>query len=242
MTYLNQSTLDSISREAFQKTHPFPWTNPQGFVTDEGFDALLKTLPDVGIFESSFGMERAYGQKPHDRYELKYRDGLPISKEWQSFLDELAGSKYRAWISKLLGRNDFSLRFQWQYSFNGCSVSPHCDSRNKLASHLFYLNTPENWKIEWGGQTLILNDQGAFPPESAPKLEDFKGSQAAEVFGNRSLFFERTDRSWHAVSELTSPPEAMRKIFTVIVEKKPTLFEKIARKLKYFLVSSDKQG
>jgi len=234
MTYLNQQALDSITTEAFNNARLFPWTNPKGLIDDTGFNDLLRTMPDVSLFEKSIGMSRAYGQKPHDRYELKYKEDAPVSKEWQMFIEELSGPRYRAWLARLLGTNDFNLRYQWQYSFNGCSVSPHCDSPNKLGSHIFYFNTPEDWKLEWGGQTLLLDDGGKFPPQSAPDLSEFKGKLAADVFDNRSLFFKRTDRSWHAVSELTSPKDAMRKIFTVIIERKPTLWQKIQAKLKSF--------
>lgn len=231
MTYLNQDVLAAIDARTFQATKPYPWVNPRGIITDAGFAELVASLPDVSLFEKSIGMERAYGQKPHDRYELKYHPGVILSPAWQSYIDELSGPIYRAFLARLLGTNDFGLRFQWQYSFRGCSVSPHCDSRNKLGSHIFYFNTRDNWKDEWGGRTLLL-DGGAFLPESAPVLSSFKGQIATEVFGNRSLLFERTDRSWHAVSELTSPDGAMRKIFTVIIEKKPTSFGKMMTKAK----------
>ena len=232
MKYLNLQPLNALSAQSFTATKPFPWTNPRGMLTEEGFKALMETLPDVSLFEKSFGMERAYGQKPHDRYELKYTENVPLSPAWSAFLSDLESPEYHAEIARLFGTDRFSLRFQWQYSFNGCSVSPHCDSPNKLGTHIFYMNTPENWKEEWGGQTLILDDGGKFDPASAPLLSEFRAQTAAEVFGNRSLLFLRTDRSWHAVSELVSPPEAMRKIFTVIMERTPTVLEKAARKLK----------
>jgi hypothetical protein len=42
-------------------------------------------------------------------------------------------------------------------------VSPHCDSPKKLGSHIFYLNTKEDWDPSWGGETLILDDGGRLP-------------------------------------------------------------------------------
>lgn len=232
MKYLDISVLQAIPTGAFKNTKPFPWANPQGVLTESGYLELIRTLPDVSLFEKSIGMERAYGQKPHDRYELKYKDGIILSSAWTQFLLELNSPEYHAEIARLFGTDRFTLRYQWQYSFAGCSVSPHCDSRNKVGTHIFYMNTPENWKDEWGGRTLILDDGGAFPTESAPALSEFKSQTAAEVFGNRSLVFERTDRSWHAVSELISPEGAMRQIFTVVMDRTPSLFEKISRKAK----------
>jgi hypothetical protein len=74
MKYLNIEALRNISREAFGKMSPYPWLNLHEFITPERFDELLATLPDVSIFEKSFNVERTYGQKPHDRYELRYSD------------------------------------------------------------------------------------------------------------------------------------------------------------------------
>lgn len=235
MKYLNLSALQAISTGAFKSTKPFPWANPRGALTVEGYLELIHTLPGVSLFEKSIGMERAYGQKPHDRYELKYREGLPLSPAWAEFLNELNSPEYHAEIARLFGTDRFTLRYQWQYSFAGCSVSPHCDSRNKVGTHIFYMNTAENWKDEWGGRTLILDDGGVFPPESAPALSEFKSQTAAEVFGNRSLLFERTDRSWHAVSELVSPEGAMRQIFTVVMDRTPSVTERIHQRLKAIL-------
>ena len=40
----------------------------------------------------------------------------------------------------------------------GVEVSPHCDSKHKLGSHLFYFNDSSEWDPSWGGETLILED------------------------------------------------------------------------------------
>lgn len=228
MKYLTLEPLKSVSAEAFQKTKPYPWANPEGLFSGDGFAELCKTLPDVSLFEKSFGMERKHGQKPHDRYELKYHSGLALSPSWTALLQELQGPEYRKELERLFKTADFSLRFQWQYSFRGCSVSPHCDSAQKVGSHIFYFTTPRDWSEAWGGQTLILDDEGAFNSESAPDSGAFPSRITAKTMGNRSLLFQRTPHSWHAVEELRSPEGAMRKIFTVIIDKKPSLKRKIS--------------
>jgi hypothetical protein len=48
----------------------------------------------------------------------------------------------------------------WHYTPAGKSVSPHCDSFNKIGSQIFYFSTPEDWDRSWGGETVILDDKG----------------------------------------------------------------------------------
>lgn len=238
MKYLNIKALENVSEKEFVNASPYPWVNLDKSLIAKGFDDLLSSLPDVSMFEKSFNVERAYGQKSHDRYELMYADSLALSPSWKQFIEELSGASYRKGIGRLFNVKDFSLRFQWQYSFSGCSVSPHCDSRTKIGSHIFYFNTPDNWKEEWGGQTLVLDDEGKLDCDSAPELTAFKNKTAVKSIGNYSLLFARTDHSWHSVDVLNSPPGALRKIFTVVIEKKTTIGERIALRLKKLLSSA----
>ena|SRR3990167_4011489 len=232
MKYININKLAGASEKSFLKISPYPWLNLHELVTPEGFDELLGSLPDVSMFEKSFNLERSHGQKPHDRYELRYSDSLILSPAWKSFIEELSSAEYGAELKRLFGVKNFNIRFQWQYSFNGCSVSPHCDSRNKIGSQIFYLNTSDNWKEEWGGQTLVLDDGGKLNCDSAPDITQFHNKIAVRTLGNYSLLFARTDHSWHSVGALQSPPDVLRKIFTVIIERKPTLLNKIVVKIK----------
>jgi len=231
MKYLDLSGLKKLSRDTFKNTGPFPWVNPHGCISRSGFKELLETMPDVSIFEKSFNVDRSYGQKPHDRFELKYIPELKLSTAWQEFIDELYGTEYRNEIRRLFGTRNFSIRFQWQYSLVGCSVSPHCDSGSKAGSHIFYFNTPSDWKEEWGGQTLVLDDEGKLDCNSAPDLSMFGRKISTQTLGNYSLLFARTDHSWHMVGELRSPPNVLRKIFTVVIERKPSFSERLTRKL-----------
>jgi hypothetical protein len=50
MKYLDTEILDGIDARVFQQQEPFPWTNPQGCLTHEGFETLVATLPDVSQF------------------------------------------------------------------------------------------------------------------------------------------------------------------------------------------------
>ena len=117
----------------------------------------------------------------------------------------------------MFGTRLLQLNFHWHYTPNGCSVSPHCDAKRKLGSHIFYFNTTADWDPSWGGETLILDDRGRFPRNSAPRFEDFDVVIPGEALGNRSLLFARGDKSWHGVREIHCPAGAYRKVFIVVV-------------------------
>ena len=164
-----------------------------------------------------FGVERSHGQQAHDRYALEYRDDLDISPAWHAFVAELRGARYRQFLETLFGRGRFQLNFHWHYTPRGCSVSPHCDATRKLGSHIFYLNTPDDWRPEWGGETLILDDHGRLRPHSAPPFEAFDTAIAGQNLGNVSLLFKRQGNSWHGVRELRCPEGHYRKVFIVVI-------------------------
>jgi hypothetical protein len=220
MRYLDAERLRAVDVAAFRATKPYPYVNPKRLLTDQGFAALYENLPDLKLFNREFGIERSHGQAPHDRYALEYRDDLPISPHWHNFIAELRGLEYRRFMRQMYDTRFLSLTFHWHYAPNGCSVSPHCDAIRKLGSHIFYFNTEKDWKEEWGGQTLVLDDAGRFPRKSAPRFEDFDHEFAAEGMGNRSFIFARGDSSWHGVREINCPEGHFRRVFIVVVEDK----------------------
>jgi hypothetical protein len=220
MKFLNLDTLNALDERAFRTGKPFPTANPHGALTEEAFERLMATLPDPALFTSEFGVQRSHGQRPHDRLSLEYRADLPIDTAWHEFVAELCGLEYRRFLNRMFGRRGLALTFHWHYTPNGCSVSPHCDARRKLGSHLFYLNTSEDWDESWGGQTVALDDGGRFPYKSAPRFEDFDRMLASKTLDNRSFLFARTESSWHGVREIHCPPGAYRRVFIVVVEDK----------------------
>lgn len=219
MKYLNLQRMDEIHAEAFRSASPYPWINPQGLLTDEGQERLLETLPDVGMFERRFGQTRAHGQSSHDRFSLEYRPDLPVAKEWHEFVAELEGPEYQRFLRRMMATSWIRLSYHWHYTPNGCSVSPHCDNRRKLGSHIFYLNTEKDWDPAWGGETVILDDAGRFSRRSAPAFEDFVRTIPGQTLGNRSLLFARKARSWHGVREIRCPEGRMRKVFIVVINR-----------------------
>jgi len=217
MEYLNRACLDSIASEAFQGTQPYPWTNIEGVLTPEGFEALRETLPDVSLFNSMVGIKRAYGQAPHDRYLLHYRPNLEMAAPWKEFLAELQGEVYQSFLRRVLGPKTFIPTFEWYYAWQGCAVSPHCDAARKLATQIFYFNTHEDWDPTWGGQILILDSGRRFKTHSAPSFDELRAAATIDPIGNGSLLFERTPHSWHGVRPLQCPQGKLRKLFIVTI-------------------------
>ena len=160
MQYLNFDRFRAIDPAAFAATQPYPYINPEGLLTDEGYQSLLDNMPDVSQFEKKFGYERIAGQKPHDRYSLEYTSDLSVPRPWEEFIEELCSDDYRLTLARLYGARKINLRFHWHYTPNGCSVSQHTDSVREHGSQLFYFNREGEWDPAWGGDTLVLHDAG----------------------------------------------------------------------------------
>jgi len=215
MAYLDRDKLASLDAQAFRAAHPYPWAVIDELLTPGAYRRLVAALPQAEHFNPSFGRQRRHGQTSHDRYVLEYRKGTPLPAPWAELMEELQGDEYRGFVRRMLGIDRFLLNFHWHYTPRGCSVSPHCDAEWKLGSHIFYLNTPSDWAPEWGGETLVLDDDGHFAHDSAPAFEDFPRAHGSGPIGNRSLLFARTERSWHGVRPLRCPEGALRKVFII---------------------------
>ena len=230
MKYLDFDKLEALDTREYQQASPFPWWNPQGLLTQEGYHALLENLPGMDLFDETFGKERRAGQQPHDRYSLEYTPGTQVSKPWKEFIQELCSDRYRREIARLFGANKIEFRFHWHYTPTGATVSPHCDARREHGSHLFYFNDTQDWQPEWGGATLVLDDGGKLDYNSAPALDEFDRVIECDAFGNHSALLKRTDHAWHAVRKITCPEDKLRRIFIVVVNP-DSLFWKVRDKL-----------
>lgn len=218
MHYLDPEHIAPLSPEAFRTRQPYPWISIPAALTKEGFERLRNAMPDVELFDRKVGVKRGHGQAPHDRYILHYRPGMELPVAWEGFVTELLqGEAYQSFLRRMLGPQKFILTMEWYYAWRGCSVSPHCDARRKLATHIFYFNTEADWETNWGGQILMLDDGGRFQPHSAPNFEDLRVAATLIPRGNESLFFQRTEHSWHGVRPLQCPSDSLRKLFIVTV-------------------------
>ena len=229
MNYIDFELIEQFDPKVFQTQKPYPWWNPEGVLTVEGYQRLRETLPDVSMFDKKFGVQRSHGQYSHDRYALEYREGLELAEPWRDFIAELKGDRYRRFLCTLFGVRSVFLNFHWHYTPNGCSVSPHCDAKRKLGSHIFYFNTEDDWDPSWGGETLILDDNGRFPSKSAPAFEDFDQATSSVALGNRSLLFGRSGNSWHGVRAIHCPEGRLRKVFIAVINS-DTLMARLRRR------------
>lgn len=217
--YLDFERLYAQDARAFQTRAPYPWLNEAALLSAAGFQSLRESLPDVAQFERRFDHQRKFGQQAHDRYALEYDDKLDVAKPWTDFVAELRGKAYRDWLANMLGTRNYDLSFHWHYTPRGCSVSPHCDAKRKLGSHIFYFNTEDDWQEDWGGETCILDDGGRFDRRSNPAFENFDSSAASQALGNWSLLFVRRGNSWHGVREIRCPADELRKVFIVVINR-----------------------
>lgn len=218
--YLNWDRMADLDAAGFRGTKPYPWINPSGLITEEGYHELLETLPDVSTFDRYFGIKRSHGQSSHDRFALNYRPDLEIAEPWKRFTQEILSPEYTEFLRGLFDQEFVDLSLHWHYTPGGCSVSPHCDANHKLGSHIFYLNTAEDWQNDWGGETLILDDGGSFSRRSAPDFDDFESVTTSEAAGNRSLLFQRRGNSWHGVRPVRCPEGHYRKVFIVAINSR----------------------
>lgn len=233
-SFINYDLTTSFKASAFTTRSPFPWYNFHKFLTPQGFQKLYLDFPCLELFEKHSGIERAYGQRSHDRYYLAYessiyhQDGVPSEGKgivklkdlpitWQFFLNELETSTvYRSFIQSLLGVSDYRVRYAWHIGFNGSEVSPHIDSPDKIGTHILYFNTSEDWNADWGGSTLVLGEKqnAALNPD----FSDFKITLPTQTVDNHSFLFKNAPNGWHGVEPLTCPESAYRRLFNVIFE------------------------
>ena len=234
-TYLNHETLKTFNSEKFKSNQPFPWSNLQGFLTEEGFRSLYENFPSLDLFEQHSGIVRDNGQRPHNRYYLAYensiyhegddREGVvkfsDLPTVWQAFLTELIeGKPYSNFIKSVYDVSTYRVRFAWHVGFNGCEVSPHVDSPDKIGTHILYFNTSDDWLEDWGGEALVLN--GKQTAVLNPDYTDFTQAEVVQITDNHSFLFKNEPEAWHGVKPLTCPDGSYRRLFNIIFEFPPT--------------------
>lgn len=229
MKYLNFDVLNKIDAIKYQKNKPFPYIDIANVLYPNAYELLVKSVPDVSLFDEQFGIKRGYGQKSHDKYFLLYSNSIPVDTPWRELAEELHSKEYRRFIEKMfdIKPGTYNLVLSWHYMPRSSSISPHCDTARKIGSQLFYLNTSDSWNNKWGGQTLALDDRGEKDSNSGPEISEFSGVFKSKSIDNNSFIFTRTKHSWHAVDKIMCPQNRLRKMFSLVVNKKPTLFDTI---------------
>jgi SM-20-related protein len=113
----------------------------------------------------------------------------PLPAVWQEVVEDLLSPRYREALGAAIGRSlDGALMeanvWRWPHAAH---LGPHLDMKQKIVTHIFYLNA--GWNLWWGGCLRILNSQD----------EDDLVTEIPPRLGNASIVV-RSDRSWHAVS------------------------------------------
>ena len=228
----DQQAIQTFDDRAFTQRQPFPWYNFQSLLTDDMFAQLYDEFPSLDFFERHEGLPRKYGQRSHDRYYLAYEETIykdvereekgiirhaQLSPAWQAFIEGLQTDPgYRGFICRLLGVETVTARYAWHVATAGRSVSPHVDFKKKIGTHIFYFNTSQDWKLEWGGSTLVLSEKNY--EGLNPEISDFGQVDKVQVMDNRSFLFKNQPEAWHAVDTINCPPNTYRRIFNVIFE------------------------
>lgn len=240
--YLNEKITGNFSAAALKAQRPYPWRAFDELLTPDAFEQLWRDFPPLEKFEKHEGLERGYGQRPHNRYYLGYResnyhpagyqghgviqrDELPES--WRSFLDQIETGAYRAFLESALETRRLTFQCAWHVAVTGSEVSPHKDTLRKRGIHLFYFNPPHAWDTAWGGETLILG--GKRVPRENPDFSDFDEVIPVPMMGNRSLLIRNAANAWHGVRPLACPEGRFRRLFAVIAEGEETLAARLIR-------------
>ena len=231
-SFINYQLLKSFNKNSFIQNEPFPWYGFQDCLTSEGFQQLCQDFPSLKLFEKHEGLERLYGQRPHNRYYLAYETSIydqldrqdkgvvryqELPESWQMFMDELETSQdYRDFIKSLFEVSDFQVRYAWHIGVTNSEVSPHRDSQQKIGTHILYFNTSDDWDSAWGGSTLVLG--GKSTKTMNPNFSDFTTVMSTQLTNNHSFLFKNTPNAWHGVKPLNCPEGKYRRLFNVIFE------------------------
>ena len=230
--FINYKYLQSFTKEKFLENQPFPWYDFADFLTLEGFQRLMQDFPPLQLFEKHEGLERVYGQRPHDRYYLAYETSVyrqiehqdkgiveykKLPMTWQMFVEELETSKmYQNFIKSLFEVEEFRVRYAWHVGVTNSEVSPHRDAEQKIGTHIFYFNTDDDWKTDWNGSTLVLGNKQK--DKMNPDFSDFTTAIPTQLTNNHSFLFKNTPNAWHGVKPLACPEGKYRRLFNVIFE------------------------
>jgi len=226
--FLDVDVLESFPMDEFLAQRPFPWWSIEAALRPEKFAELHAAYPSLDLFDWHESRDRAYGQRPHNRYYTAYRNPLYSPYEghvkedfpevWQRFLTELETSDdYQRFLVRVAGHPDLNLRYTFHVAKTGSEVSPHLDKPRKVSTHIFYFNTVDDWDPAWGGATIVLDGKRSDNP--APDYSDFTDARRVDNLGNRSFIFRNTEDAWHGVPPMVCPEGHYRRLFNVVAER-----------------------
>lgn len=230
MAFLDQDVLAAARQADLDASRPFPWLALERVVTDDGFAQLVADYPPRSLFIWHEGRRGQHYVRPQDRWFLAYEpdqpsapgsarfEDLPVT--WQRFIDELQHDPaYRELLARMTGDRAARPTFNWHVGVTGSEVCPHRDKDSKVATHVMYFNTPDDWNREWGGSMEVLDECRA--GVDYPDFDDFAAVTTVDTLGNRSFLFRNTPEAWHGVRPLTCPEGRERRLFNVVLMGQP---------------------
>lgn len=190
-------------------TEPYQWVYYESLIIQPSLQQLIENFPTEGYeHRHSLRDDKSYRMLHRTIFDNRksqeiYTEGM--SEIWVQFISSLISPEYIGRLSNHLNHDlrpyGIELNF-WQYE-NGGWLSPHTDKVEKVVSQLFYFN--ESWDRNWGGSFRVLNSNDI----NDCHTEIFPGQ------GN-SIILIRSDNSWHAVTEQSSPDEISRRVLQLI--------------------------
>lgn len=201
--------LDAI-RNSVMREYPYRWIFFDNLIPKPQLLELLNSFPQEIFGDKSQRIILDQGasvdqgaEKFYDPIKNKYYvDPCPnLSNVWQTLVDELLSSSYRACIAKLTGLNleQHVIRISLSRldSTANNRLEPHMDSWfvNRMDSgmtltHLFYFS--KDWDTEWGGSLQLLKNE-----QRESVFQDIAPSN-----GN-SVLFLCSDNAWHVVTPIS---------------------------------------
>ena len=184
---------------------PYEWALTEHALDAGRAGALIDTFPTQDFWQiAGHDGEKSYTYDARPLVILgadRAPNLAPLSNAWQEAVDDLLSPRYREALGEALGTSlDGALMEAnvWRWP-NAAHLGPHLDMRQKLATHIFYLNA--GWNSWWGGCLRILNS----------KDEEDVAAEIPPQLGNASLLV-RSDRSWHTVTPVGAAPVPRRSL------------------------------
>lgn len=199
--------LEQIRRRRLE-LEPYRWALIKDLFSDVDANRLAATYPlDEFKLVSARGGEKDY------EYEARSLIGMgadvisnpeSLSDAWKELAASLLSPAYRKAMTDLTGcaLGDSLMEANVFHYAPGGSLGPHRDLPEKLVTHVLYFN--RSWDPAEGGCLRIL--RSADPEDVAAEIPPLVGYSSVLV---------RSDRSWHAVSQVAGRSGRSRRSVTV---------------------------
>ena len=124
------------------------------FLNEEDFNLLLKGLPNIKWNFGSFANNEKGINKYSTNCNFTFLDKKEPQKNFDDFILKQLNDRYKV---EFMPHNAYFNSYQY-----GNEMEIHQDRITKLNYNrtiILYLNSCEDWKVDWGGQTLIFNKE-----------------------------------------------------------------------------------